>query len=54
MEIVKLSLFREKIEKVSAFINMARLYLSIKITEEPKITKIAWVLSYVQEGVVEV
>jgi len=51
VEIVKLSLFREKIEKVSAFINMARLYLSIKITEEPKITKIAWVLSYVQGGI---
>jgi len=38
-------------EKVSVFINIARLYLSIKMTEEPKITKITWVLSYVQGGI---
>ena len=36
------------------FINMACLYLSMKITEESEMTKIAWMLSYVQEGVAEV
>ena len=40
-------------EEVSTFINAAHLYLSIKITEETKATKMAWVLSYVQEGVAE-
>jgi len=40
-------------EKVSAFINMAHLYLSMKMMEELEVTKIAWVLSYVQKGIVE-
>jgi len=51
MEIAKLSLFGEKIEKVSIFINTAQLYLSIKIIEELETTKIVWVLSYIQRGV---
>jgi len=41
-------------KEVSTFINMVQLYLSIKIMGELKLTKIAWVLSYVQEEVVEV
>ena len=40
-------------EEVSTFINAAHLCLSIKMTEETKATKMAWVLSYVQEGVAE-
>lgn len=32
---------------------MVQLYLSMKIIEELKLTKIAWVLSYVQEEVAE-
>ena len=51
VEIEKPSLFRGKIEEVSTFINVAQLYLSIKITEEPETTKMVWVLSYVQEEV---
>ena len=38
---------------MSTFINTAHLYLSMRITEEPKATKMAWVLSYIQGGVVE-
>ena len=46
-------LFSGKMEKVSVFINIAHLYLSIKIMEELEATRMAWVLSYMQEGVVE-
>ena len=45
--------FTGKMEDMSAFINTSQLYLSIKMTGELKITKIAWMLSYVQRGVVE-
>jgi len=40
-------------EEVSTFINAACLYLRMKINGEAAITQIAWVLSYVQGGVVE-
>jgi len=40
MEITKPPLFSRKIEKVSAFVNMAHLYLRIKMTEESESTKI--------------
>ena len=45
--------FSEKIEEVSAFINAARLYIRIKMTEEATTTQVAWVLSHVQGGVAE-
>ena len=54
MEVAKPPIYRGKIEKVSAFINIAHLYLSIKMTEETKATKMAWVLFYIQEEVAEV
>ena len=54
VEIAKFLLFSGKMKEVSTFINMVQLYLSIKIMGELKLTKIAWVLSYVQEEVVEV
>ena len=53
MEVAKPSLFSRKMKEVSAFINATYLYLSMKITGESKATKIAWVLSYIQEGVVK-
>jgi len=40
-------------EEVSIFINVARLYIRIKMTEEMATTQVAWVLSYVQGGVAE-
>jgi len=54
VEVAKPPIYRGKIEKVSAFINIAHLYLSIKMTEETKATKMAWVLFYIQEEVAEV
>jgi len=53
VEIAKPSIYREKMEEVSIFINVAHLYLSMKITGETEATKMAWVLSYVQGGVAE-
>ena len=41
MKIAKLPIYRRKIEKVSTFINAAHLYLSMKITEEIEVTKMA-------------
>ena len=35
------------------FINVAHLYLRMKITDEVAMTQVAWVLSYVQRGVAE-
>jgi len=40
-------------EEVNTFINVARLYLRMKINEKAAMTQIAWGLSYVQGGVVE-
>jgi len=50
VEVAKPPLFSGKIEEMSIFINIAYLYLSIKMMEKPEATKIAWVLSYVQRG----
>ena len=41
-------------EEVSAFINVTRLYLRMKIMEEAVTTQVAWVLSYVQGWIAEV
>ena len=53
VEVAKPSLFSGRIEEVSTFVNAVCLYLRIKIMGELELTKIAWVLSYVQEGVAE-
>jgi len=53
IEVAKLPLFSRRIEEVSMFINMAYLYLRMKIKEESKSTKMIWILSYMQGGVVE-
>jgi len=39
---------------MSTFVNMAHLYIRIKMTEEAAATQVVWVLSYVQGGIVEV
>ena len=46
-------LFNGKIEEVSMFINMAHLYLSMRMTGKPKTTRMTWMLSYIQEEVAE-
>jgi len=40
-------------EKVSVFINAARIYIRMKMMEEAATTQMAWVLFYVQGGVAE-
>ena len=54
MEVAKPSIYRGKIEEVSTFINVACLYLSMKMTGEMETTKMVWMLSYVQREVAEV
>ena len=38
---------------MSIFINVACLYIRMKMTEEATMTQVAWVLSYMQERVAE-
>jgi len=40
-------------KEVSTFVNAAHLYIRMKMAEEAAATQVAWVLSYVQEGVAE-
>jgi len=53
VEVTKPQVFSRRIEEVSVFVNAACLYIRIKMAEEAAATQIAWVLSYVQGGVVE-
>jgi len=48
IEVAKPQVFGEKMEEVSMFINAARLYLRMKMTDEAATTQIAWVLSYIR------
>ena len=52
-EVARPQVFSGKMEEMSAFINAARLYIRMKMTEEVATTQVAWVLSYVQGGVAE-
>jgi len=51
VEVARPQVFSGKIEEVSVFINAARIYIRMKMTEEVATTQVAWVLSYVQGGV---
>jgi len=53
VEVAKSQVFGGKMEEMSTFINAACLYLRMKMTDEAATTQVAWVLSYVQEGVAE-
>jgi len=53
VEIAKPPLFSGKMEEVEVFINVAHLYLRMKMMGESESTKMAWMLSYVQGGVAE-
>ena len=46
-------LFSGRMEEVSTFINTAHLYLSMKMTGELEVTKMAWVLAYMQGEIAE-
>jgi len=45
--------FSGKIEKVSTFVNVAQLYIRMKMTEKVAATQVAWVLLYMQGGIAE-
>ena len=53
VEVARPQVFSGRMEEVSAFVNAARLYIRMKMTEEAAATQVAWVLSYVQGGVAE-
>ena len=53
MEVARPQVFSRKMKEVSAFVNMACLYIRMKMTEEVAAIQVAWVLSYVQRGIVE-
>jgi len=53
MEMAKPPLFSGKIEEMGVFINAAHLYLRMKIMGESELTKMVWVLSYVQGRMAE-
>jgi len=53
VEVAKPLSYRGKMEVLSMFINVAQLYLSMKITGELEMTKMAWVLFYMQGKIVE-
>jgi len=53
VEVARPQVFSGKMEEVSVFVNVARLYIRMKMMEEVAATQVAWVLSYVQGGIVE-
>jgi len=53
VEVARPQVFSGRIEEVSAFVNVARLYIRMKMTEEAAATQVAWVLLYVQGGIAE-
>ena len=53
VEVMKPQVFSGRMEKVSVFVNAACLYIRIKMAEEAVATQVAWILSYIQGGVVE-
>jgi len=53
MEVARPQVFSRRMEEVSVFVNVARLYIRMKMTEEAVVTQVAWVLSYVQGGIAE-
>jgi len=53
VEVARPQVFSGRMEEVSTFINMACLYIRMKITEEAAATQVAWVLSYMQGGIAE-
>jgi len=53
VEVARPQVFNRKMEEVSVFINVACIYIRMKMTEEAVTTQVAWVLFYVQGGVAE-
>jgi len=53
VEVARPQVFSRRMEEVSTFVNVACLYIRIKMTEEAAATQVAWVLSYIQGGIAE-
>jgi len=53
VEVARPQIFSGRIEEVSMFVNAARLYIRMKMTEDIAVTQVAWVLSYVQGEIME-
>jgi len=53
VEVARPQVFNGRMEEVSAFINVAHIYIRMKMTEEAATTQVALVLSYVQGGIAE-
>ena len=53
VEVTRPQVFSRKMEEVNVFVNAARLYIRMKMTEEVGVTQVAWVLSYVQGEIAE-
>jgi len=53
VEVARPQVFSGRMADMSMFINVARIYIRIKITEKAATTQVAWVLSYIQGEVVE-
>ena len=53
VEVARPQVFSGRMEEVSMFVNAARLYIRMKMTEEAAATQVAWVLLYVQGGIAE-
>jgi len=53
VEVARPQVFSGRMEEASMFVNVACLYIRMKMTEETAATQVAWVLSYVQGGIAE-
>jgi len=47
VEVTKPQTFSGKMEEISAFVNVACLYIRMKMAEEAAATQVAWMLSYI-------
>jgi len=54
VEIARPQVFSGKMEEVSMFVNIAYLYIRMKMMEEVAATQVAWVLLYIQGKIAEV
>ena len=53
VEVARPQVFSGKMEEISVFVNVVRLYIRMKMMEEVAAIQVAWVLLYVQEGIAE-
>ena len=54
MEVAKLAIFNEEVERVGGFITACRLYIKMRLRGNMVEKQVQWVLTYVQEGSADV